>query len=72
MWSPPRPVKLLEMEPRFLNSGDSDVHCELNTPALDCKPLTDKNHLFMLTAEYIYYPAQCLAHSISKLFIEFH
>ena len=60
------------MEPRLLNSGDSDVDRELNTPASDSRPLKDKNHPFLLIAEYIQYLAQCLAHNISKLFIEFN
>lgn len=60
------------MEPRLLNSGDSDVDCELNTPASDSRPLKDKNHPFLLIAECIQYLAQCLARSISKLCIEFN
>lgn len=59
------------MEPRLLNSGESDVDCELNTPASDSRPLKGKNHPFLIYTEYIQYLAQCLAHSISKLFIEF-
>lgn len=67
-----RPVELLGMEPRLLNSGDSDADCELNTPASDSRPLKDKNHPFLTYTEYIQYLAQCLAHSISELFIEVH
>lgn len=67
-----RPTELLGMEPRLLHSGESDVDCELNTPASDSRPLKGKNHPFLIYTEYIQYLAQCLAHSISKLFIEFH
>lgn len=48
------------MQSRLLISGDSDVHCELNTLELDCKPLEDKNHVFLLTADYTQSSTQCL------------